>query len=110
MDVLWTSGMRLEGLRMNHIRIQEAWLAERVGFEPTVRFRTHDFQSCTFGLSVISPGQKGWNTNRKNNNDSEVPAERAGFEPAVPLRAHLISNQAPSASRSSLRGGPWQKG
>src|SRR5688572_23796044 len=32
-------------------------LAERVGFEPTVPFRgTHDFQSCTFGLSVISPG------------------------------------------------------
>ncbi len=30
-------------------------IAERVGFEPTVRFRTHDFQSCTFGLSVISP-------------------------------------------------------
>src|SRR3954466_421238 len=32
-------------------------------------------------------------------------AERVGFEPTVPLRAHLISNQAPSATRSSLRRG-----
>lgn len=31
-------------------------LADRVGFEPTVPFGgTHDFQSCTFGLSVICP-------------------------------------------------------
>lgn len=37
-------------------------------------------------------------------------AERAGFEPAVPLRVHLISNQAPSASRSPLRGRTWQSG
>lgn len=33
-----------------------ASLAEKVGFEPTVRFgRTHDFQSCTFDHSVTSP-------------------------------------------------------
>lgn len=31
-------------------------MAERVGFEPTVRFwRTHDFQSCSFDPSDISP-------------------------------------------------------
>src|SRR5216684_8807407 len=29
-------------------------------------------------------------------------AERAGFEPAVPLRVHMISNHAPSATRSPL--------
>src|SRR5580658_10653526 len=34
-------------------------------------------------------------------------AERRGFEPLVPSRAHLISNQAPSASRSSLRPRSW---
>ena len=34
----------------------ESVLAERVGFEPTVRFwRTHDFQSCSFDPSDISP-------------------------------------------------------
>jgi hypothetical protein len=33
---------------------------ERVGFEPTVSFGdTHDFQSCTFGHSVTSPGTTG---------------------------------------------------
>src|SRR5688572_19637442 len=36
-------------------------------------------------------------------------AERVGVEPTVPLRIHLISNQAPSATRSSLRGGLWQR-
>ena len=30
-------------------------LAERVGFEPTVPCDTHEFQSCTIGLSVTSP-------------------------------------------------------
>src|SRR5437868_2571496 len=30
-------------------------------------------------------------------------AEREGFEPSVRLRAHMISNHAPSATRSSLR-------
>lgn len=29
-------------------------------------------------------------------------AERRGFEPLVPSRAHLISNQEPSATRTSL--------
>ena len=33
-------------------------------------------------------------------------AEREGFEPSVPLRVHMISNHAPSATRSSLPGGP----
>ena len=31
-------------------------VAERAGFEPAVPFDTHDFQSCTFGHSVTSPG------------------------------------------------------
>jgi hypothetical protein len=30
-------------------------MAERVGFEPTVRERTLDFESSTFGLSATSP-------------------------------------------------------
>jgi hypothetical protein len=29
---------------------------EREGFEPSVPFGTHDFQSCPFGHSGISPG------------------------------------------------------
>ena len=35
-------------------------------------------------------------------NPSESLAERVGVEPTVPFRVHLISNQAPSATRSSL--------
>ena len=34
----------------------------------------------------------------------EAAAERAGFEPAVPLRVHMISNHAPSTTRSPLHG------
>src|SRR5438105_608085 len=30
-------------------------LAERVGFEPTIRFRIHAFQACAFGRSATSP-------------------------------------------------------
>src|SRR5437870_6306389 len=33
---------------------------------------------------------------------SGILAEREGFEPSVPLRVHMISNHAPSATRSSL--------
>ena len=38
-------------------------MAERVGFEPTVGgYPTHDFQSCTFDHSAISP-QKHYTLN-----------------------------------------------
>ena len=36
----------------------------------------------------------------------QVFAEREGFEPSVPLRIHMISNHAPSATRSPLPGQP----
>src|SRR3989454_1870868 len=37
--------------------VRNAWqtLAERVGFEPTIRFRIHAFQACAFGRSATSP-------------------------------------------------------
>jgi hypothetical protein len=52
------------------------WTAEGEGFEPSVPFSTHDFQSCTFGHSVIPPheGQQNW-------------AEGEGFEP--PVLSHI---------------------
>ena len=37
-------------------------------------------------------------------------AESKGFEPLVPLQAHLISNQAPSATRTALRRRNWSTG
>ena len=42
----------LSGLVLNR-----DYLAERVGFEPTVGLPTHDFQSCRFGRSRTSPGK-----------------------------------------------------
>jgi site-specific DNA recombinase len=35
-----------------------SYLAERVGFEPTVSFPTHDFQSCRFGRSRTPPASR----------------------------------------------------
>ena len=78
-------------LRMGCIRE-----AERVGFEPTLRFRKHAFQACAFNHSATSPGGRlrghvagdvavgepaapaGWL-------DLQVggTAEREGFEPPV---------------------------
>ncbi len=43
-------------MQKTHENVRFLYLAERVGFEPTVRFwRTHDFQSCSFDPSDISP-------------------------------------------------------
>ena len=33
-------------------------VAEEVGFEPTVSFPTHDFQSCRFGRSRTPPARR----------------------------------------------------
>jgi site-specific DNA recombinase len=45
----WTRAYLCQGLKQTN-------LAERVGFEPTVGFPTHDFQSCRFGRSRTPPG------------------------------------------------------
>ncbi len=43
-------------MQKTHEIVRFLHLAERVGFEPTVPFwGTHDFQSCSFGPSDISP-------------------------------------------------------
>lgn len=56
------------------------YFAEGEGFEPSVPFDTHDFQSCTFGRSVIPPwiGMAAWSWN---------VAEEEGFEP--PVLSHI---------------------
>ena len=95
---------RESGCQTRHRR-QEG-LAAGMGGEGGIRTHgsvatTHDFQSCTFGLSVTSPIQVV--TVCRLSSVRGKLAERVGFEPTVPLRAHLISNQAPSASRSPLQ-------
>ena len=71
--------------------------------------RTHDFQSCTFGRSVTSPGLVLCVASPHEPSTCSALAEREGFEPSVPVRAHLISNQVPSTARTSLRGRIWQR-
>src|SRR5436190_4085889 len=61
---------------------------EREGFEPSVPFGTHDFQSCPFGHSGTSP---------------VFSEERVGVEPTLDSRPNLISNQALSATQPPLR-------
>jgi hypothetical protein len=50
------------------------WLAERVGFEPTVPFGTHAFQACAFSRSAISPRSTtgvSWFANRRRERTPE---------------------------------------
>jgi hypothetical protein len=46
----------------------------------------------------------GYRVNSGDDGNSELSAEREGFEPSVPLQVHMISNHAPSATRSPLLG------
>ena len=69
---------------------QQANLAERVGFEPTVPLaRTTVFETAPFDHSGTSP----WS----------YLAEREGFEPSVESPLHTISSRAPSATRTPLQ-------
>ena len=40
---------------MYYARINNNYMAERVGFEPTLGFPKHAFQACAFSRSAISP-------------------------------------------------------
>ncbi len=89
--------------------------------------RTHDFQSCTFGHSVTSPGYLAGPARLLGHSCGSSDLLRPVAGPALgrPLEdlrrgrdsnprwavnPHLISNQAPSATRTPLRGGNWQDG
>ena len=50
----------LPGLAEFAARSSRGFMAEGEGFEPSVGCPTHDFQSCTFGLSVTSPHRSLW--------------------------------------------------
>ncbi len=84
-------------------------VAERAGFEPAVPLQVHMISNHA-PSTTRTPLQLSWVLALEGKNfqertlGSSEPAERVGFEPTVPLRAHLISNQAPSATRTSLRG------
>ena len=44
------------GASFSHVRDRPDWVAETVGFEPTIRgYRIHTFQACAFDHSATSP-------------------------------------------------------
>ena len=46
--------MKVLGIR--ELYVWSGFMAERVGFEPTVPCGTHAFQACALSHSAISPG------------------------------------------------------
>src|SRR6266704_714161 len=52
-----TSSPNLGAALLRAAARRPAGLAERVGFEPTIRCRIHAFQACAFGRSATSPLQ-----------------------------------------------------
>ena len=85
--------------------------AEREGFEPSVQLPVHMISSHAPSATRSPLQSLGVHERRRElveprrRSSRMLAAERVGFEPTVPFRVHLISNQAPSAARSSLRGG-----
>ena len=82
-------------------------VAERVGFEPTVRCRTHAFQACTLSHSVISPNSfgssyRGIRSRRGNSAAMSLHgmAERVGFEPTCLVTATKRFRGAPVMTTS----------
>jgi hypothetical protein len=56
-------------------------VAEAVGFEPTVAFTTHDFQSCRFGRSRTPPGMQPGQASRGPRRPAGGLACRGGTAP-----------------------------
>ena len=77
-------------------------VAEGEGFEPSVPFSTHDFQSCTFGHSVIPPERRRSRTGRDLNprcfRTSDFESDTIGH-----------SDTPPETSGSSDRAGARQR-
>ncbi len=114
--------IRLHDLRASFVTVSlangrtEAWVSDRTGHrssEMLNRYRRAARTWAEAGLGSFLPLDEALPdldcpaenpTARGNRSGRRAKlAERGGFEPPVPSRAHLISNQAPSATRTSLR-------
>ena len=60
-----------------------SYLAERVGFEPTVSFPTHDFQSCRFGRSRTPPALQQASLKRPPTEELPRPVPGAAVGPCA---------------------------
>ena len=96
------------------------FMAERVGFEPTLGFPKHAFQACAFSRSATSPVVTTVQSSKfpvqsarllssvlyfelctMNSEPLFIMAEREGFEPPVELPPQQISSLPPSASSAT---------
>src|SRR6266404_2610249 len=91
--------------------IQRSYVAERVGFEPTVQFPVHSISSAA-SSATPAPLQildlRFWILdqliqNRKSKIQNRFMAERVGFEPTVPLRVQRFSRPPDSTTLAPLR-------
>ena len=116
--------LRVHDLRATFVTVSlangktETWVADRTGHRSSAMINRYRRQARTWaelGLGELAPLDQALPeltaiTPRlphappsQGGSGSRNPAESVGFEPTVPSRVHLISNQAPSASRTALR-------
>jgi hypothetical protein len=119
--------LRVHDLRATFVTVSlangktETWVADRTGHRSSVminRYRRAARTWSELALGPLAPLDEAIADLRLPHglpHADEVAtqrmtpnyAEREGFEPSVPLQVHMISNHAPSATRSSLRG--WHR-
>jgi hypothetical protein len=75
------------------------------GFEPSTMQPVVQ-RGASVGHDGSNPSSLRFGAEREWGGASSDFAEREGFEPSVRLPVHMISNHAPSATRSPLRGAP----
>jgi integrase len=116
--------IRVHDLRATFVTVSlangrtETWVADRTGHRSSVminRYRRAARTWAELALGPLAPLDEAIPELRLPHglpHDGALPegemarklAEREGFEPSVPLRVHMISNHAPSTTRSSLLG------
>ncbi len=122
--------LRVHDLRATFVTISlangksETWVADRTGHRSSAMINRYRRQARTWtelGLGELLALDEGLpelvaispRLPQKANGSGEPIArklaESKGFEPLVPLQVHLISNQAPSATRTALRRQPCRQ-
>ena len=104
-----TSSICAERAARAQMRGRSARAARRVGAsKERVGWGAHASNRVGWGAHARATNTRGLGSPRTSNR-----AEREGFEPSVPFQIHMISNHAPSATRSPLlgpaRAGSWAR-
>jgi len=115
--------LRVHDLRATFVTVSlangktETWVADRTGHRSSVMINRYRRAARTWTELALGPLQSldeaiadlrlphglPHASEVKTQTIASNHAEREGFEPSVPLRVHMISNHAPSATRSSLQ-------